>query len=60
MGGYASNDWGDLCDDDKRLNDQALIDGGGLLSAYGVAGQKLYVITEWDRSVTTMLLAEDY
>lgn len=57
---HASGDWGDLDVYDKHLNDQALIDGGRLLSAYVVAGQKLYVITEHDRSVTTMMLAEDY
>lgn len=57
---HASGDWGKLCDEDKRLNDQALIDGGRLLSAYEVAGEKIYVITEWDRSVTTMLLADEY
>jgi hypothetical protein len=57
---HVSGDWGDLGDDDKQLNDQALIDNGRLLSAYVVAGQKLYVITEHDRSVTTMMLAEEY
>jgi len=44
----------------QTINDQALIDGGRLLSAYEVAGQKIYVITEWNRSVTTMMMAEDY
>jgi len=51
---------GAICHQDKQLNDQALIDGGRLLSAYKVAGRKIYVVTEWNRSVTTMMMAEDY
>jgi hypothetical protein len=57
---HASGDWGDLCPEDTLANDQALNDGDRLFSAYGQGGERLWVITEADRSVTTVLLPEDY
>lgn len=53
-------DWGDLCDDDRAANENALFAGGRLLSAYRVGVEKLYCITEWDRSATTLLVAREY
>lgn len=58
---HVQGDWGDLCEEDKRLNDEAIKDGSRILSAYSTAkGQKVWVITEGDRSATTLLLPEDY
>lgn len=58
---HGKGDWGDLTDDDKSLNDLALVDEGRLLSSYFDSnGTKFWIITEWDRSVTTVLLPEDY
>ncbi len=58
---HASCDWGDLCAEDKEANDAALRHGARLLSAYrSTAGVKFWIITEWDRSSTTVLLPEDY
>jgi len=58
---HESCDWGDLCEEDKQANDRAMCDGGRLLSAYTVDDDlKLWIITEWDRSVTTILLPEEY
>ena len=57
---HASGDWGDLCPDDTLANDIALQQGGRLLSAYGHNQHRFWVITEADRSVTTVLLPEDY
>lgn len=57
---HARGDWGDLDHEDARLNDAALIHGTRLLSAYLVAGEKVWIITEWDRSRTTILLASEY
>jgi len=57
---HASGDWGDLCPDDTLANDIALQQGGRLLSAYGQNQHRFWVITEADRSVTTVLLPEDY
>ena len=54
-------DWGNVCDEDKELNDAALKDGSRLLSAYETSkGVKIWIITEADRSVTTALLPEEY
>lgn len=56
-------DWGDLCDEDKQLNDLGLKPGheGRLFSSYKIDQQlKVWIITESDRSVTTMLLPDEY
>ena len=54
-------DWGDLDTEDKEANERALAEGTRLLSCYEVAGGKrIYIITEWDRSVTTVLLPDEY
>ncbi|MDP9124099.1 MAG: hypothetical protein M3N82_05805 [Pseudomonadota bacterium] len=59
---HLSGDWGDLDDGDRRLNDVALRSGEErLFSSYQVAPDlKLWIITEWDRSVTTLLLPSEY
>ena len=58
---HQSGDWGDVDVDDKQANDKALTNDGRLLSAYHTStGIKLWIITEWDRSVTTVLLPEEY
>jgi hypothetical protein len=58
---HAVGDWGDLCEEDRRENELSLLQGFRLLSAYHAAnGIKFWVITEADRSVTTVLLPEDY
>jgi hypothetical protein len=58
---HLAGDWGDLCPEDRRLNDQALREGSRLLSAYRTArGVKLWVITEANRSSTCLLLPEEY
>jgi len=58
---HQAGDWGDLCDDDKRENQLSREKGFRLLSAYQAQnGTKFWVITEADRSVTTVLLPEDY
>ncbi len=66
---HQAGDWGHVCKDDKELNDQAVKDGGRILSAYAIDpalpckgfGQNcVWIITEADRSVTTFLLPEEY
>ena len=50
-----------MCNEDRLLNDQALIDGSRLLSAYKtLKGTKLWVITEADRSSTCILTPSEY
>ena len=63
---HIKRDWGDLDDEDKLLNDQALKQGLRLLSAYnddrfpkhGIA--TIWIITEADRSATTILFPDEY
>ena len=58
---HHSGDWGDVDDHDRQMNDDALRTGERLVSIYkSVRDQKFYIITEWNRSVTTVLLPEDY
>jgi hypothetical protein len=58
---HVSGDWGEsLGSEDAASNDQALVDGDRILSAYVVNGNRLWVITEHDRSATTILRPEDY
>lgn len=63
---HACNDWGDLCEADKRANQQALDDGSRIVSKYKWKdGRVALVITEAEdedglRSYTTILLPEEY
>lgn len=60
---HLSGDWGEICNKDKLSNEQALQYGERLFSAYEIdAGdeQKLWIITERDRSITTLLLPSEY
>ncbi len=58
---HVIGDWGELDAEDKKTNDLALEFGERLLSAYkSASGTKFWIITESDRSVTTILLPEDY
>jgi hypothetical protein len=58
---HAQGDWGEVCDGDKQLNDEALLDGGRLLSAYRtLKNERIWVITEADRSSTCCLLPSEY
>lgn len=61
LGRHASGDWGEVCPEDHAANEHALTAGLRLVSVYHAHdGTKFYVITEWDRSATTVLLPEDY
>ena len=57
---HQAGDWGDVCDEDRGLNDEALKDGSRILSVYKDGETKFWIITEADRSATTVLLPEDY
>ena len=58
---HLSGDWGELCETDRQANQQALRYGDRLLSAYQTEeGTTFWIITEADRSATTVLLPEDY
>lgn len=58
---HSCGDWGDLDEEDKKENNYSLKHGFRLLSAYKArSGRKFWVITEADRSMTTVLLPEEY
>jgi hypothetical protein len=58
---HRSGDWGEVDSGDWALNDRALIDGDRVLSAYRLKDDtRIWIITESDRSVTTLLLPEEY
>ncbi|QVX40762.1 hypothetical protein J4H89_23540 (plasmid) [Ralstonia solanacearum] len=59
---HLTGDWGDLDDNDRHLNEAALKSGKDrLVSSYEIASNlTLWIITEWDRSVTTLLLPSEY
>jgi hypothetical protein len=63
---HLSGDWGELCEEDREANNQALVDGSRLLSAYRLNdGTKVWLITEavgenGRRESSTFLLPEEY
>ncbi len=57
---HHSGDWGLLCGEDMLANEDAIRSGDRIISKYRVKGRWFYVITEADRSVTTILLREEY
>jgi hypothetical protein len=64
---HRRNDWGDLCEEDIQANNNALVSGDQIFSSYHIDSTELeadlnrvWVITEHDRSVTTILLPVDY
>jgi len=58
---HQAGDWGELAEEDREENDNALRTGLRLLSAYRATnGVNFWVVTETDRSATTVLLPEDY
>lgn len=58
---HRTGDWGIVCEEDWAVNDEALATGGRILSAYRDRNDtKFWIITEWDRSATTILLPDEY
>ena len=58
---HVNGDWGEVPDADKQENELSVEQGFRILSAYTTsAGDKLWILTEADRSATTILLPEEY
>ncbi len=58
---HAIGDWGDVSREDRLANERGLKEQDRLFSVYHAANtRKFWIITEWDRSRTTILLPEDY
>jgi hypothetical protein len=57
---HATGDWGELCAFDRRQNEIALRDGYRILSSYEISTGRVWIVTEADRSITTILLPKEY
>lgn len=57
---HATGDWGDIAEGDKGINEQAIKDGSRIMSVYKLEDTTLWIITEADRSTTTVLLPSEY
>lgn len=61
---YTCGDWGDMCKEDSVMNDEAVKSGDGRIHGSYTHQEhrswKIWIITEWDRSVTTILFPSEY
>ena len=58
---YGACDWGDTCAEDAAMNDNAVMSGNErILAVYNTCEGEIWIITEWDRSVTTILFPYEY
>jgi hypothetical protein len=57
---HVSGDWGDVLPEDSRENDLSVRKGFRIVSSYPVDTRRVWIITEWDRSSTCILLPEEY
>lgn len=57
---FRKGDWGDLCKEDKIANEKALKNDERLMGSYVNGNDKIWIITEWDRSTTTILFPDEY
>ena len=57
---HVRGDWGDLCQEDRQENELSLNEGFRLLSAYKRGEERIWIITEADRSATTILFPKEY
>lgn len=57
---HENGDWGDLTEDDKQANQDALATGARIISSYNIRGDKLWIITDAERETTTITLPSEY
>jgi hypothetical protein len=57
---HQSGDWGELDEDDRRENERYLKHGWRVLSSYPIGDRRIWVVSEADRSITSILLPEEY
>lgn len=63
MARYVQCDWGDTCEEDWQSNDDAVKEGDRILAEYREPNHpdwRIWIITEWDRSATTILFPDEY
>jgi hypothetical protein len=54
---YTSKDWGNLCEEDAEMNNEP---EGTIMGVYDTSKGEIWIITEWDKSVTTILFPDEY
>ena len=58
---YCNMDWGKLGEDDAQMNNEAVVNGDNrIMAAYETVAGDIWIMTEWDRSATTVLFPSDY
>lgn len=57
---YIKCDWGELCQEDREMNDEAIENGERIFAKYETSVDPIYIITEYDRSYTTVLFCNEY
>lgn len=58
---YIAGDWGDTCEEDAELNNQAIANNDDrIVAKYKTSKGNIFIITEWDRSYTTIMFADEY
>ena len=57
---HQTGDWGDLCEEDRVSNEEALVMDSRIFSSYQIGEDKIWIITEADRRFTTLLLPDEY
>lgn len=57
---YRKGDWGDTCEEDKKLNNEAVKNGDRIVALYKTSKGNIFIITECDRSATTILFTYEY
>ena len=58
---YMNHDWGETSEDGVELNNDAVINNDDqILAVYNTSRGDIWIITEWDRSVTTILFPSEY
>jgi hypothetical protein len=57
---HVRGEWGDVPPEDAKANERAVEHGARILSAYDLAGKRVWIITEADRSATTLLFPSEY
>lgn len=57
---HKSGDWGNVPPEDAEQNDASVVNGNRIMSSYPIGDDRLWIITEADRSSTTLLLPDEY
>lgn len=57
---YKNKDWGDMCSEDKERNDEAVNTRNRIVAKYKYKNESIYIITERNKEITTILFCEEY